>query len=296
VPLTSLPDGRTLAWSEGGDPRGRPVLFFHGCPDTRRAAAGGYDAARRLGIRLIAANRPGYGASTPAAPSYRSVADDTVALADELGLDVVGVLGMSVGGTFALASAAYHPGRVRAAALVASPGEAPRMDPPWTRDDLDPEAQAWFAALAEGDLAENVETVRAGFLAYRSRVDPDDPDDASVAERWVRGLPDEDRSLLASRASADLAADAREALLVPDGYLNDAALVFHRWPFDVAQVRCPVTLWYGERDANAPPRNGRWLADHLSDATLHLLSGLGHLESLLRSWPDVLSSAVVRST
>jgi pimeloyl-ACP methyl ester carboxylesterase len=53
-----------------------------------------------------------------------------------------------------------------------------------------------------------------------------------------------------------------------------------------------VTLWYGERDANAPPRNGRWLAAHLPDATLHLLPGLGHLESLVRSWPAVLGSAI----
>ena len=133
MPLASLRDGRTLAWSEGGDPRGRPVLFFHGCPDTRRAAASGHDAARRLGVRLIAANRPGYGASTPGRPSYRRVADDVVELADELGLDTFGVLGMSVGGTFALACAAYHPERVRSAALVATPGEAlpdgPALDP-----------------------------------------------------------------------------------------------------------------------------------------------------------------------
>jgi pimeloyl-ACP methyl ester carboxylesterase len=291
VPLASLSDGRTLAWSEGGDPRGRPVLFFHGCPDTRRAAASGHDAARRLGIRLIAANRPGYGPATPAEPSYRTVADDTAELADELGLDAFGVLGMSVGGTFALACAAYHPERVRSAALVATPGDAPRMDPPWTRDDVDPEGRAWYAALADGDLGDNVETVRPGFLAYRSRMAPDDPDDAALAERWMSGLPAEDRALLALRLPADLAADAREALLVPDGYLHDAALVFHRWAFDVADVRCPVTLWCGGRDAHAPPRNGHWLADRLPHATLHVLPDLGHLETLLRSWPDVLSSA-----
>lgn len=291
MPLAPLRDGRTLAWSEGGDPHGRPVLFFHGCPDTRRAAHSGYDAAERLGVRLIAANRPGYGSSTPAAPSYRRVADDAVDLADALGLDRFGLLGMSVGGTFALACAAYHPGRVTAVALVATPGEAARMDPPCTRDDLDPDGRAWYAALASGSLEEAVETVRPDFLAYRARVAPEDPDDAALAERWVRGLPEEDRSLLAARRPADLAADAREALLVPDGYLNDAALVFRRWSFDVAEVGCPVTLWYGERDANAPPRNGQWLADHLPDATLQRLPGLGHLESLLRSWPDVLRSA-----
>jgi pimeloyl-ACP methyl ester carboxylesterase len=133
--------------------------------------------------------------------------------------------------------------------------------------------------------------VRPEFLGYRSTVAPDDPDDAALAERWTSGLPAEDRLLLAGRTPADLATDAREALLVPDGYLADAALVFGRWPFDVADVRCPVSLWYGERDANAPPRNGRWLAAHLPHATLHLLPGLGHLESLVRSWPAVLDSA-----
>src|SRR4051812_9371558 len=147
MPLASLRDGRTLAWSEGGDPHGRPVLFFHGCPDTRRAAQSGYDAARRLGARLVAANRPGYGASTPAPPSYEHVADDAVDLADQLGLDTFGVLGMSVGGTFALACAAFHPDRVSAVALVAAPGEAPRMDPPWTRDDLDADGRGWYAAI-----------------------------------------------------------------------------------------------------------------------------------------------------
>ena len=291
MPVSSLREGRMLQWSDGGDPEGAPVFFHHGCPDTRRAAWSGHAAAADAGIRLIAANRPGYGASTPAGPSYRRVADDVLALADELGIDTFGVLGMSVGGTFALACAAYHPDRVRAAALVATPGEAPRMDPPCTRDDLDAAGVAWYAALADGRLADKVEAVRPGFVSYRSEVAPEDPDDVALAARWMSALPAEDRMLLAGRSPADLAGDAREALLVPDGYLSDAALVFGRWPFDVAGIRCPATLWYGDRDANAPPRNGRWLADHLPNATLRLLPGLGHLESLLRSWPEVLHSA-----
>lgn len=291
MPETALPDGRTLQWSEGGDPEGIPVFFHHGCPDTRRAAASGYAAAADAGVRLIAANRPGYGASTPAPPSYRRVADDVVALADLLGIGRFGVLGMSVGGTFALATAAHHPDRVGAGALVATPGEAPAMDPPFTRDDLDASAREWYAALASGSVEDNVETVRPGFSDYRSGVAPEDPDDVALAERWLAPLPEADRRLLAGRSAADLAGDAREALGAPDGYLSDAALVFRAWGFDVADVRCPMTLWYGERDANAPPRNGRWLAERVPRATLHLLPGLGHLESLLRSWPTVLRSA-----
>jgi pimeloyl-ACP methyl ester carboxylesterase len=77
----------------------------------------------------------------------------------------------------------------------------------------------------------------------------------------------------------------------PDGYLSDAALVFGHWPFRLEDVRCHVALWYGERDAQAPPRNGEWLAERLTDATLQVKPGLGHLESLVRSWDAVLGSA-----
>jgi pimeloyl-ACP methyl ester carboxylesterase len=288
VPLTTLGDGRTLQWSERGDPHGLPVVFCHGTPDTRRASWSGHDAAAHAGIRLVAANRPGYGDSTPAPPSYRQPADDIVALADALGIDRFALLGMSVGGTFALATAARHPDRVIAAATVGCPGPAPLMDPPYSRDDLDDDGRAFFDALAVGTADANVERVRPGFLDYRSGVDPDDPDDEALARRWVEPLPGEDRALIETGPAAELAAAAREAIGTPEGYLADAALVFAPWPFDLADVRCPVTLWYGERDANAPPRNGAWLEAVLPRASLHVRPGLGHLETLLRGWDEIL--------
>lgn len=288
---TTLSDGRTIQWSERGSPGGDPVLFFHGCPDTRRASWSAHFAAFDAGIRLVAANRPGYGASTPAAPAYQRVVADALELADALGFDRFGVIGMSVGGTFALACAALAPDRVTRAALVATPGEAPRMEPPYPREDLDKAGRRFFDSLASGSAEDNVERIRPEFLAWRAGLAPDDPDDAALAARWLDSLPREDRVLVDGPA-ADVAAAAREAIGVPDGYLADAALVFAPWPFRVEDVSCPVTLWYGEHDANAPPRNGTWLADHLPDATLHVLPGLGHLESLVRSWQRILPTAV----
>lgn len=289
MPLTTLGDGRTLQWSEGGDPDGHPVVFCHGTPDTRRASWSGHDAAARAGVRLVAANRPGYGASTPAPPSYQRPADDLVALADSLAIERFALLGMSVGGTFALATAARHPDRVRAVATVGCPGPVTSMDPPYPRDDLDDEGRAFFDDLAAGTTDVNVERVRPGFADFRRLIDPDDPDDDALAQRWVESLPTEDRVLVESAPASERAAAAREAIGVPDGYLADAALVFAPWPFDLADVRCPVTLWYGERDRQAPPRHGTWLAGHLPSAELRILAGLGHLESLVRSWPEVLA-------
>jgi pimeloyl-ACP methyl ester carboxylesterase len=61
----SLPDGRTIGLAEYGAPGGRPVLFFHGSPDSRLSAAILAGAADRNGVRLIALDRPGMGLSDP---------------------------------------------------------------------------------------------------------------------------------------------------------------------------------------------------------------------------------------
>jgi pimeloyl-ACP methyl ester carboxylesterase len=286
--LTTLPDGCTVEFSDGGATDGLPVLFFHGTPDTRRASWSGQAAARQAGVRLLAANRPGYGRSTVVEPSCRHAVQDTVDLAEHLGITSFAVLGMSVGGMYALACAAAHPDRVLRAAVVATPGESPRLDPPWPRDDLDADGQRFFVRLAAGSVADNLALVTPDFSAYRARVDPDDNDDGALARRWVSFLPEDDRFLLQDDPAADLAAAAREAVGEPAGYLADAALVFRPWEFRVEDVACPVSLWYGEHDANAPARNGRWLRRTLPRATLHELPGVGHLGSLLTGWPAIL--------
>ena len=54
-----LKDGRTLAWGEYGDPRGRPVLYFHGAGSSMVEGACFQREAQEHGLRLIATSRPG---------------------------------------------------------------------------------------------------------------------------------------------------------------------------------------------------------------------------------------------
>ncbi len=58
-----LSDGRRLGYAEYGDPRGRPLLHFHGLPSPRLEGAFCDDAARRLGLRIVAVDHPGCGLS-----------------------------------------------------------------------------------------------------------------------------------------------------------------------------------------------------------------------------------------
>jgi pimeloyl-ACP methyl ester carboxylesterase len=57
-------DGRVLKVLEDGVSGGRPVLVHNGMPNSRLLFAGDVASARRLGIRLISYDRPGYGGST----------------------------------------------------------------------------------------------------------------------------------------------------------------------------------------------------------------------------------------
>lgn len=285
-----LADGRRAQLWQGGDPTGPAVFFFHGCPDTRRAAFSGDAAALVAGVRLIAVNRPGYGRSDPHPSGLRSVADDTVEVADLLQVNRFAVLGRSVGGPYALACAALHPARVTAAAVVAGPAVVPELDPPGHRDDLTAEQQAFVSRLGGCPVEEAVEVLRPEFEQYVARIDPTDRDDVALAGRYLAGLNPQDRALLASRPAADLAAEVREALARTDGYLRDAAMMFRAWEVRPEDFRCPTWLWYGESDQQASVRNGDWLARHVPRARLAVRPRTAHLAGLVEHWPEILTT------
>src|SRR5581483_7462615 len=100
-----LGDGRRLALTETGPAGGRPGLYCHGAIGT--PLSGSCELERithELGVRHIAISRPGTGGSERAAGrSLLSFAEDVSALAGELGVDRLDVVGVSAGGPYALA-------------------------------------------------------------------------------------------------------------------------------------------------------------------------------------------------
>ncbi|WBQ05985.1 alpha/beta fold hydrolase [Kribbella sp. CA-293567] len=285
--LLRLPDGRRAQYWSGGDPDGSVVFFLHGCPDTRHAAYAGEAAARRTGVRLVAVNRPGYGLSDEAASDHLSVAGDVAAVADLLGVARYGVLGMSLGGPYALACAVRDPSRVTAVQVVASPGEVPALVPPYHRDGLSVEQQEFYELLARTPVEEAIELMRPEFETYVGKLALDS-DDEEVARRFVAGLDALDAEVAARQPVAELAASIREALTTSSGYLRDAAIAFRPWLFRPEKINCPTTLWYGEHDTNASIRNGEWLAGRIPGAELLRRPGDGHLGSLHNHWDEIL--------
>jgi pimeloyl-ACP methyl ester carboxylesterase len=145
-PEVATPDGRTLSVLDVGAADGAVLVAHHGTPGAGRL----YRSAERLGLRLVAYDRPGYGGSTP--HRGRTVADaasDVAAILDALQIERFATYGASGGGPHALACAALLGDRCAAAATIAGVGAA---DAP----DLD-----WLAGMGKGNIAE-VAAARAG--------------------------------------------------------------------------------------------------------------------------------------
>jgi pimeloyl-ACP methyl ester carboxylesterase len=95
-----------------------PVLAIHGLSGTHKLWL--WTAAHLAGVRLIAPDLRGRGASQGLEPRYGIAAhrDDMVAVLDHLGIDRVTVVGMSLGGFIAAALVAAVPERVESLVIV----------------------------------------------------------------------------------------------------------------------------------------------------------------------------------
>jgi pimeloyl-ACP methyl ester carboxylesterase len=159
----TLRDGRTLAWREYGPPGGRPVFSFQGTPGSRFNRHAHEESYERLGVRLIVADRPGYGASTRMPGRGISVAaDDAAELLDHLELERVHATGGSGGGPHVLAFAARHPACVQAVTVVV--GAAP-LEEEDTAAMIGLNRAGWYAAHKGWDaVAELLTPVREQVL------------------------------------------------------------------------------------------------------------------------------------
>jgi pimeloyl-ACP methyl ester carboxylesterase len=240
--LIALPDGRSLAYAEFGDPGDRPVLFFHGTPGYRLNPWTTDAEMRSLGVRLIAVDRPGVGRSTPR-PHRRLLdwPDDVQTLADVLELERVAVVGFSNGGPHAAACAYKLGPRVSGTALVAP---MPPLDEPGALQQLG--APGWYYPVAR--RAPWVLRALYAALAALARRNPGRAErillsDMSEPDRRLLGRPE-----FAGRFGADLAGAGSR------GIVDDERVMPLPWGFKLERVEGPVRLWLGERDELVPAR------------------------------------------
>lgn len=277
-----LSDGRCLAYAEYGHPRGQPVFLFHGTPGSRRWFLGSEPVAERLGLRLIATDRPGYGLSDPhPGRTLLDWAEDVAHLADALHLERFSVLGVSGGGPHAAACAFGLPERISLAVLVSSAAPPELMR---------------FHNMAVGNrvgffLAQHAPTLMRRLMTMSAH---------SFATDVPGGLAAMSQSLCAADQRVMAQADKRQETVMHiqeayragiGGHVQDALLVSRPWGFDVRALRVPVQVWHGAEDTLVPAQAGEQLAQVIPGASWHLVPDTGHLLlDMPNQWERVLKA------
>jgi pimeloyl-ACP methyl ester carboxylesterase len=263
-----LTDGRLLGFAEYGDAGGPAVLFFHGQVGSRLLGRALDADARRLGLRLVAPDRPGLGFSD--FRPGRVIADwpaDVAGLAEQLGIDRFAVVGASGGAPYALACAWKVPERVTATVLAGTALPVPMVE---QAPDTPAVQRALSRSAAWAPWSIRPVMTVLGELSRRS---PEQAlgrmqSSAGEADRAAFDRP-EVRTMLTQSMAETFRSGSR-------GAAHDLRLVTADWALPFGEVSAPVDVWHGEADEEVTPANVRRLVDALPAGRLHLVPGGGH--------------------
>jgi pimeloyl-ACP methyl ester carboxylesterase len=175
-----------------------------------------------------------------------------------LALDRFAVVGWSAGGPHALALAAVAPERVTRVVLVGA------MPPPDGVHALPDDVRRVMR------IARVAPRVAAHALVRWGWEPPPPTGEAASDEAYARGRVESFRY-----GGMWLA--------------RELAYLGRPWRFDLADVRAPVTLWWGEDDRVCPPSIAHVYAERLPHAELRIVPGTHQL--LFQRWRDILADA-----
>ena len=265
-----LSDGRTVAWTQSGDPEGRPVLRVPGTPGSRWTLRADQQPWLDRRVLMITTERPGFGASTTLpGRGFAEHADDTAAILDQLGIERLPVYGASGGAPHILALCARHPERVSAATILA--GASPITDAE-AEEELPLNRQARMLALEH-----DVPALQTLLSPLRDAI----VEDPLAAFRDIMATaPPDDLAIMSDPVWQDaFVRAAREALTQGiDGWVDETMAIINRWDeIELGAVSASVLWRHAPDDRNAPVTAARRVVDALPNARFEPWDAGGHL-------------------
>jgi pimeloyl-ACP methyl ester carboxylesterase len=263
-----LPDGRVLGYAEYGVPDGVPVIGLHGTPGSRHMFEIAHAPAAALKIRLLAPERPGFGISSyHSGRDLRSYAQDIAGFADALGISRFAVAGVSGGGPYAAACAAFLPERVTALGLISPIGPmAGKEKPP----SIGP-GHAFAFRYAPRIMPLMALIFSIGRLAFLH------------APNFIFGF------ILSRAASSDWAVLSRREIRrnlirgVAEGCrpgirasLQEMQLFSRPWDVPLEKIEAPAFLWQGLSDRNVPVSAALRLGELIKGCRVTRIANAGH--------------------
>jgi len=267
----TVKDGRKIAYYQYGAKDGAPIFFCHGTGSHVHVMLLN-NAARRLGYRIIVPDRPGIGLSD-FQPRRKILdgANDIAALADHLGIDKFGVMGISGGGPTLFACAYSLAPRLKfvvdlacAAPLYTDP--AATKDLGWV-DRLYAKLGVWLPLC--------LFQIPFAMLGFQQKTLKSPQAFAKMMQSSMCGadmelFQNKDLQYLFMRDFQELFRQGSK------GPALDAQLIYHPWEFDLRKIKSHVEIRQGSDDRWIPTSFSRYLAGVLPDAKLHMIQGQGH--------------------
>ncbi|GHG09326.1 alpha/beta hydrolase [Deinococcus piscis] len=257
----ALPDGTQVSILTGGSATAEPVVLLHGGGTDHAWLSWGEAIPPLLasGYRVIAPDMPGYGQTPPAAwPSTRPNLSRALAeLVAEMKLPPATYVGISMGGSLALAQALEYPTRTRALVLVGSYGLA-RWSPYH-------QLSVRLARLPTGTNGANAWLARSPLLVRQLIQSMLIFNRSAITPQLVADVQD----ALTNPATAEAFAQFQRDEIRPEGLATDFR---ERLP----ELQLPVLLIHGDRDVGVPLAAVQEAACRIPEATLRVFEGAGH--------------------
>jgi pimeloyl-ACP methyl ester carboxylesterase len=253
-------DGSETFVGTGGrdfDPALPALVFLHGAGMDHTVWALLARSFAYHGFAVLAPDLPGHGHSAgEALSSITALADWTAALVDAAGVGQARLVGHSMGSLVALETAARHPAKVAALALIATAA------PMRVSDDL------LNAAKANDHAA--VDMISLWGNGYRATLG------GSLAPGlWMLG---EAERLLERTHPGVLFADLTSCKAYQDALAA------------AAKVAVPSRVILGSRDLMTPAKDGKAIASAIADCRVTMVEGAGHM--LMSERPDDVLAAL----
>lgn len=284
----STSDDRIVAYLEGGDPDGYPVIGLHGTPGCRLSRWPDDSVYVEAGVRYITTDRAGYGGSDRHVG--RLVADepkDVLAVADALGLGRFSLVGGSGGGPHALACAALlgdRLDRVACQSSLAPLGERGLSRSQWlTGMDEEIAAELLWAEAGEMVLTQEMQRAQA-LMAARILEAPGALLGHEANQGDVAFLR---RPEVIETFKRIIVEQARRGV---GGSVDDTLAFARGWGFDLADIQIPVLLTYGDADTSCPVAHGLFLASAIPHAEVVVTEGGGHFAE--DPWSDIRNTHI----
>ena len=256
----TLPNGRTLCYALYGAVSGTTVIALHGTPGSHHVFSIADEAAKQLGLRLVAPDRPGCGDSD--FHLRRTMHDDTqdlIALADHLELDRFAVLGLSGGGPYAAFAAQQLGERISGLALVSAYAPGVRLG----------FTQRLLLTLAGLNLT--VTQLTCGLIASLAKHSP----------RFSRqvislGVPPADQVILKNSKIVEALTEGLTG--VTHNWKGMAWEIYRHGtvPSLTRNTRPPTWIWHGLRDSVVGPEAVLFYVRAFPHARMTLLPDAGH--------------------